>query len=89
MRIVPGFLIREIAGETVAIPSGEAVRHLSGLVIINGCGKFLFEQLQSERTIPELVNALTDVYDVDAGTATTDVKEFLDVLRTHNMLIEA
>lgn len=88
MRIVPGFLIREIAGETVAIPSGEAARHLSGLVVINGCGRYLFELLQSERTEDELVNSLMDVYEVDPVTARGDLEEFLNVLRKNDMLIE-
>lgn len=89
MRIFPGFLIREIAGETVAIPSGEAAHHLSGLLVINACGKFLFELLQSERTEDELVDSLMDVYDVDAATARQDVSEYLDVLRKNDMLAES
>lgn len=89
MRIFPGFLIREIADETVAIPSGEAARHLSGLVVINGCGRYLFELLQSERTVDELVDSLIEVYDVDAATARQDVLEFLDVLRKNDMLAES
>lgn len=88
MRIVSGLLIREIAGETVAIPSGEAAHHLSGLVVINGCGRFLLELLQSEQTADSLVDALMEVYDVDQATASADVAEFLGILRENNMLIE-
>ena len=88
MRIVPGFLIREIAGETVAIPSGQAAHHLSGLVVINGCGRFLFDLLQSEQTEDSLLNAMTDTYDVDEVTALVDIREFLDVLRKNDMLLE-
>ncbi len=86
MRIVPGFLIREIAGETIAIPSGEAAHRLSGLVILNGCGKFLFDKLQTEQTLESLVSALMDAYDVDAQTAAADTYEFLDILRQNGML---
>lgn len=89
MRIFPGFLIREIAGETVAIPSGEAAHHLSGLVVVNCCGKYLFELLQAERTEDELVDSLMDIYEVDAATARQDVSEFLDILRKNDMLMES
>ena len=34
MHIVPGFVVRQIAGETVAIPAGEAARALSGLLAL-------------------------------------------------------
>ena len=88
MRIVPGFLIREIAGETVAIPSGQAAHHLSGLVVINGCGRFLFDLLQSEQTEASLLKAITDTYYVDEVTALVDIREFLDVLRKNDMLLE-
>lgn len=88
MHIIPGFVLREIAGETIAVPSGEAARRLSGLVILNDSGKFLFELLQQERTEAELVNALTQVYEVDEATARTDTAEFLSLLRTQEMLID-
>lgn len=88
MHIVPGFLIREIAGETVAIPSGQAAHCLSGLVVINGCGRFLFDLLQSEQTEDSLLNAMTDTYDVDEETALSDIRDFLDILRKNDMLLE-
>lgn len=89
MHIVPGFLIREIAGENVAIPTGEAAHHLSGLVVINGCGRYLFELLQAEQTEETLVHSLMDVFEVDAATARSDVAEFLEVLRKNDMLCES
>lgn len=89
MHIFPGFLIREIAGENVAIPTGEAAHHLSGLVVINACGRFLFELLQTEQTEEELVRSLMEVYDVDTATARADVAEFLEVLRRNDMLSES
>ena len=35
MHIVPGFMVRQVAGETIAIPAGAAARHLSGLLALN------------------------------------------------------
>ena len=60
----------------------------SGLVVINGCGRFLFDLLQSEQTEASLLNAMTDTYDVDEVTALVDIREFLDVLRKNDMLLE-
>jgi hypothetical protein len=50
MRVAPGFIVRQIAGDTVAIPSGESAHRLSGLISLNESGKFLFEMLQTEQT---------------------------------------
>lgn len=88
MRIVPGFVVRQIVGETIAIPSGDAARQLSGLLSLNGSGKLLFDLLQSEQTHASLVNALLDNYDIDPPTAEADVSEFLQTLRDADVLEE-
>lgn len=88
MRIVPGFVVRQIAGETVAIPTGAAVRNLSGLMALNGSGKLLFDLLQSEQTEESLICALLDNYEIDRATAKSDVAEFLAILRVNGVLVE-
>ena len=89
MHIVPGFVVREIAGETIAIPAGAAARELSGLLALNGSGKFLFQLLQSEQTEDSLACALLDTYDTDPATARADVSEFLEILRANTLLVES
>ena len=74
MHIVSGFFVREIAGETIAIPSGQAAHRISGLVAFNDTGKFLFELLQTEQTEESLVSALMDTYDVDFTTAQAEAR---------------
>lgn len=88
MRIVPGFVVRQIAGETIAIPTGTAARELSGLIALNGSGKTLFELLQTEQTEDTLVQALLDAYEIDVATAQADVAEFLQILRSNGVLLE-
>lgn len=88
MHITPGFVVRRIAGETIAVPSGPSAQSLSGLLALNDSGEFLFNLLQSEQTQETLLQALLDTYDVDRDTAGADVEEFLQILRQHNILIE-
>lgn len=88
MRIIPGFLIRQVAGETIAVPTGDAAHCLSGLVALNGSGEFLFELLQTEQTEESLLRAFTDAYDVGDDVAKTDIADFLALLRKHGMLVE-
>lgn len=88
MRIVPGFILREIAGEIVAIPSGIAATKLSGLVALNPSGKMLFELLQTEQTEESLCGAMLDKYDIDEATAKADVAEFLQIFRQSGILLE-
>ena len=88
MRVVPGFVVRQIAGETIAIPAGPAARELSGLLALNGSGQFLFELLQTQQTEDTLVQAMLDTYEIDEATARADVAEFLEILRASGVLQE-
>lgn len=88
MRIVPGFVVRQISGETIAIPAGPAARELSGLLALNGSGQFLFDLLQNEQTEASLVRAMLDTYEIDEATARADVAEFVEILRSSGVLQE-
>ena len=88
MHIPSGFIIREVAGETVAIPTGEAAKELSGLVALTESGRLLFELLNTEQTAQSLVQARLDTYDVTYDTAKADVEEFLQIRRENGILIE-
>lgn len=88
MRIVHGFIVRQIADQIVGIPTGASAQVLSGLVALNETGRFLFELLQTSRTEEELVRAMVDAYEVDADTARADVTEFLTFLRSSQLLDE-
>lgn len=88
MHVVPGFVVRQIAGETVAIPAGAAARALSGLLALNGSGKLLFELLQTPQTEASLAASLLEQYDIDEDTAKSDVAKFLQTLRENGVLVE-
>ena len=88
MRIIPGFIIREIAGETIVVPTGEASRKLSGIITLNECARFLFELLQTERTEEDLTAALLDEYEITPSQAAEDVAEFVSQLRQKGFLTD-
>lgn len=87
MRLIAGFCVRKILGETIAIPTQEAAHHLSGIASMNETGEFLFELLQKEQTIDSLAEALMEDYEVDRQTAEADVREFVDVLEKNHVLV--
>lgn len=86
MRIVPGFIIREIAGEVIVVPTSEAAGRLSGMITLNGCGRFLFELLQEEQTLDSLTDALLEEYDIDRVKASADVQKFVASLEQYGFL---
>jgi hypothetical protein len=80
MKIDKSFILREIAGDYVIVPTGETALQFNGLITVNEVGAFLWEKLQEEITEQELVEAVLAEYEVDADTAQKDVSEFLDYL---------
>jgi tRNA U34 5-carboxymethylaminomethyl modifying GTPase MnmE/TrmE len=47
MKIKQGFVVREVAGKSVAVATGALSREFHGMVTLNGTGKFLFEELKN------------------------------------------
>lgn len=81
--------MREIAGDTILIPSGSAAQKFNGLITVNELGTFIWNVLGEDVTLDELVGRITEVYEVDAETARADAEEFLDELRKVGALEDA
>lgn len=85
MKIKEGFLLREVAGETVVIPSGETL-DLNMMITLNSTGAFLWQKLQEETTEAALTQAILAEYDVDEATAAKSVAEFVKKLKDNDIL---
>ena len=88
MKLIGSFCLRTIADEIVAIPTGESVETFSGIISLNGVGRFLMELLAQECTEQSLTDRLQQEYEVDGETAAADVRDFLQILRTNGLLRE-
>ena len=87
MKISQKFILREIAGEYVTVPTGEAAYEFQGLITVNETGAFLWEKLQKdEQTEESLVKVLCEEYETDQTQAEKDVAEFIQRLRQQNIL---
>ena len=84
-KIKPGYVSREIAGEFLAIPVAPELDS-SSIVILNPVSGLLWEKLQGDCTLPQLVKAVTEEFAIDENTAESDIKEFLQMLKDSNML---
>jgi hypothetical protein len=60
--------------------------HTSLYLAINSSGRGLWERLATEASEDELVTLLVDTYDIDADTATRDVRAFLRDLEAKGLL---
>lgn len=86
MRIEQSFVLREVAGEYVIVPTGKAAMEFNGMITVNETGAFLWDQLSAERTIEELAEAVFQEYEVDRETAVKDTEEFIGLLQKYKIL---
>ena len=80
MKITKEYILREIAGDYIIIPTGKTVLDFNGLITLNEVGVSLWKMLQNEVTFDELVQGVLDEYDVEPAVAREDIQEFLDQL---------
>jgi hypothetical protein len=73
-----GFVVRDVGGSAVIVPTGARVLDLNGLVVLNDSGRLVWDALSAERSEDELVQCLTDRYDVSPDQARADVRELLE-----------
>ena len=88
MKIRGSFVMREIAGEHLAIPVNETALHFGGMIILNPVSQVIWECLQTETDLEDIVDAITRRFDVCAKIAREDAIAFIDQMRSENLLDE-
>ncbi|TEB07091.1 hypothetical protein Psch_00633 [Pelotomaculum schinkii] len=81
MKIKDGYLLREVAGNHVVVPTGKAALDFSGVITLNGAGTFLWKLLETDKTEQELLSGLLEEYEIDEAAAKADLSEFLAKLK--------
>ena len=85
MKVKEGFLLRQVAGQTVVLPVSDEL-DLNMMITLNDTGKFLWEKLESGAEKDELVDALLSEYDVDRERAEKSVDAFAARLKELDFL---
>lgn len=75
MRIRKEFVLREIAGDYVIIPTGKTVLEFNGLITVNEVGVSIWKMLQEEVTFDQIVHNILEEYDVEESVAREDIRE--------------
>ena len=87
MKLKEGFILREIAGQIVVLPSGNDL-DLNMMITLNDSGKFIWCMLEKECDEATIVSAILKEYDVDRTTAESAVAGFIRKLNEHGFLAD-
>ncbi|MBR4109315.1 MAG: PqqD family protein [Oscillospiraceae bacterium] len=86
MKIKEGYIISTVAGENVVLPTGDDL-DLSVMITLNDSAKFLWEQLQEEKTEEGLLQAVVANFEnVDQEEVKKFISEFVKSLKEHDFL---
>ena len=80
MKAKHGFILRELVGEYLLMPTGENIAGFNGVVLLNRVSAFVWEKLQSPASREELLDAVLEKFDVDEATAAADLDALLEKL---------
>ncbi len=86
LKIKDGYLLREVAGNMIVVPVGEAAINFNGMINLNETGAFLWEKLQEDVEPKFLLSELRREFDVDEETAKADITLFLNKLNGAGLL---
>lgn len=80
MKIVKEFILRNIAGESVLVPTGATTQEFNGLITMSDTAKFIWENIEKADSFDELVKMMLEEYEIDEKTAKADAYRFIDQL---------
>lgn len=80
MKIIKEFILRDIAGECVLVPTGATTQEFNGLITLTDTARFVWENLEKVDSLDDMVNALLEEYEIDEETAKMDAFEFVQQL---------
>ena len=85
MKLKDGFILREVAGDIVVIPSGE-VLDLDMMISLNETACFMWKLLENGTTEDALVAALLGEYEISEDDARKCVIDFGEKLNEYGFL---
>ncbi|MBR0303371.1 MAG: PqqD family protein [Clostridia bacterium] len=88
MNVKSDYVLREIAGDWVLVPTGTAAAKYNGLFAVTEVGARIIELLPECPDEEHIVSKILEEYDIDDESARRDVAEFMSQLREHEMIEE-
>lgn len=86
MKIRKGFVVREIAGQSVVVALGDASKIFNGIIKLNETGRVIWDSLSAGEERETTVKKILAEYEIDRETVERDYDTFVANLREANIL---
>ena len=82
------FMLRDIAGEVILVPTGAETQQFNGMITLNEVAAFIWKNLDESKSKEALVAKIMDEFEVDEETARTDVEGLVGALYEHGLVLD-
>jgi len=79
---------RKTGREYVLVPVTNNIADMNSVYTLNETGAFLWELIDGENNIEDMIEALIKEYDIDEESATADVFEFINEMNKYLIIKE-
>jgi hypothetical protein len=80
------FVARSIAGETIIVPVRGRMGDLDSIYNLNEVASFIWNQIDGQTDVGQLIQAVCDEFEVPPATATNDTQQFIAELQSAAMI---
>jgi methyltransferase-like protein len=74
----PSIVTRKTGNEYVLVPVTNNIADMNSVYTLNETGAFIWELIDGEKSVEDLIEALINEYNIDRETATSDVLALID-----------
>ena len=85
MKIKEGFILRNVAGNNVVVPIGQATIDFNGMMSLNDTGAFLFGKLIEGISREDLIQEVVEAYGIEKELAEKDVDNFIEKVEREDL----
>lgn len=88
MKIKEGFVLREVAGQFMAVATGEASKTFHGMVKLNRSAADIWQGVAKGLTKEEIINEMLDKYDASKEVIEKDVDAIINQMLNAGFIVE-
>ena len=77
----PSVVTRKTGNEYVLVPVANNIADMNSVYTLNETGAFIWEQIDGKRNIENIIELVTQEYEIDKASASKDVFDFIDNMK--------
>lgn len=79
---------REIGDEVILVPIKKQSGDLENIYTLNPISAFIWQQIDGQKSVQDILNAIVDVYDVSGSQAEADLNDCIEQMRSIGAIVQ-